>query len=112
MKVGSARDFKWLEGIVKVTLLLNLCDAILTLIWLESGLAEEANPLMQQLLEAGPVFFVLGKTALVSLGSFILWKRRRRVLSVIGIFVAFLVYYFILLYHLRAMNIGLLQRFG
>ena len=38
---------------------------------------------------------------LVSLGTVLLWRNRTRPLAVIGIFLAFLAYYFVLLYHLQ-----------
>ncbi len=108
--LGTRKQFGWLRKLVAVTLVLNLIDAVLTLVWLETGQAVEANPVMNALLQIGPVAFVLGKIALVSIGSIFLWRRRYHTLSVVGIFVAFLTYYFILLYHLDAMNIQLLKR--
>lgn len=96
--------------VVRTLLVLNLLDAIFTVFWLEAGVATEANPLMDTLLQWGPVPFVLGKTLLVSAGSYLLWHRRRRPLSVIGIMVLFLAYYWLLLYHLKALNLNLASR--
>lgn len=87
----------------------NLVDAVLTMVWLAQGAATEANPLMEVLLSWGEIPFVLGKLALVSGGSYLLWNHRHRAFSVICIFVGFLVYYFLLLYHLKVMNVQLLQ---
>lgn len=98
---------RWLHGVLAVTLFLNLADAVLTMYWLMSGAATEANPLMEQALAWGPIPFVLGKTSLVALGSWILWKRRRRPLAVVCIFIAFLAYYWLLIYHLRALDLQL-----
>ena len=39
--IGTPQHYRWLEGIVKVTLVLNLLDAIFTLIWVRLGLASE-----------------------------------------------------------------------
>jgi hypothetical protein len=110
MKVGSPRQFGWLRGIVAVTLILNLADAILTIVWVTADLAEEANPVMDWFLGFGTVPFAVAKIAIVSLGSYVLWRTRRRSLAVIGIFLMFMAYYFILLYHLSAMNMDMLQR--
>ena len=110
MKVGSAQQFGWLRGVVAVALILNLVDAILTIIWVTSDLAEEANPIMDWFLGFGTVPFAVAKIAIVSLGSYVLWRTRRRPLAVIGVFIMFMAYYFILLYHLSAMNVGMLQR--
>lgn len=101
LTIGTAQHFRWLHNIVKVVLLLNLLDAIFTLFWVETGLAVEANVLLQTPIEEHPLAFVLIKISLVSLGSLILWKRRHHTLAVVGLFGVFLVYYTILLYHLR-----------
>lgn len=99
--VGTAQHFRWLHNIVKVVLLLNLVDAIFTLLWVKTGLAVEANILLRTPVEEHPLAFVMIKISLVSLGSLILWKRRHHPLAVVGLFVVFLAYYGILLYHLR-----------
>ena len=99
--IGTQQHFRWLHGLVKVVLLLNLLDAIFTMFWVDSGLAVEANVLLQAAVENHLVAFVMIKIALVSLGSFLLWKRRQHALAVVGLFVIFLVYYYLLLYHLR-----------
>ena len=98
--IGTPQHFRWLEGIVKAVLVLNLVDAVLTLIWIQAGLATEANPVMAELVNNSPVAFVLSKVALVSLGSALLWRFRSRPLAVVGIFAVFLVYYVLILYHL------------
>ena len=99
--IGTAQHFRWLHNIVKVVLLLNLVDAIFTLFWVKTGLAVEANVLLRTPVEEHPLAFVLIKITLVSLGSLLLWKRRHHALAVVGLFVVFLVYYAVLLYHLR-----------
>lgn len=98
--IGTREHFRWLEGIVKGTLVLNLLDALFTLTWVVNGLAREGNPLLQQIVHDHPVAFVLAKLSLVSLGSLLLWRQRHRPLAVIAIFVAFLVYYLLLLIHI------------
>lgn len=97
--IGTHEHFGWLEGIVKVTLVLNLLDALFTLTWVGLGLASEANPFMAELVVQHPVAFVVTKLALVGLGSLLLWRYRRRPLAVVAMFLAFLVYYAILLMH-------------
>ncbi|MDJ0853550.1 MAG: DUF5658 family protein [Myxococcota bacterium] len=103
-RIGTPQHFRWLHGIVAVTLVLNLIDAVLTLFWVGAGLASEANPLLAELVEHHPVFFALAKLGLVGLGSLLLWWLRDRPLAVIGIFGAFVVYYLILLHHLRFLS--------
>ena len=75
-------------------------DAAFTLVWVRAGRAEEANVLLRELVIDHPVWFVAVKLALVCLGSFLLWRLRNHTAAVIGIFVAFLAYYLVLLYHL------------
>lgn len=91
----------WLDGLVKAVIVLNLLDLFFTLVWVGSGHAEEANVLLHTLVREHPIAFVATKISLVSLGSFLLWTRRAHPLAVIGIVLIFLVYYVILLYHLR-----------
>ena len=104
-RIGTAEHFRWLHGIVAVTLVLNLVDAILTLFWVGAGFAREANPLMRDLVVHHPVYFAVAKLGLVGLGSLLLWWLRDRPLAVIGIFAAFAVYYLILLHHLRFLSL-------
>jgi len=85
-RVGTSQHFRWLEGIVKSLLVLNLLDAVFTLVWARAGLAQEANALMRDLINNHAVLFVVTKTALVGLGSYLLWQRRDRPIAVIGIF--------------------------
>jgi hypothetical protein len=101
MIVGTPEHFRWLNGIVKMVLVLNLLDAVLTLVWVRSGLALEANPLIDELVDDHALAFILVKLGLVGLGSWLLWQRRRRPIAVIGIFAAFMAYYLVLLYHVH-----------
>jgi hypothetical protein len=100
-RIGTPEHFAWLQGIVKALLLLNLLDALFTLIWVRAGLAREANALMRTLVNEHAVAFVVLKLGLVGAGSWLLWTLRERAAAVVAIFVAFLVYYVLLLYHLQ-----------
>jgi hypothetical protein len=101
-RIGTIQHFRWLGWIVWGTLVLNVVDAFLTLYWITSGFATEANPLMAVLIEEHPLVFIVVKFSLVFLGSTLLWRYRKRPLSVICIFLAFMVYYGVVLYHLNA----------
>lgn len=98
-RIGTPEQFRWLLGIVKVVLVLNLLDAVFTLVWVWAGLAREANPLMVELVHEHPVAFAAAKLAVVGLASLLLWRLRHRPLAVVAIFVAFLAYYLLLLLH-------------
>lgn len=100
LRVGTPKHFKWLEGIVKAVLVMNLFDALMTLWWVSSGLATEANPFLEQIVTEHGFLFVVSKISLVILGTTLLWRYRTRPLAVIGIFAAFLVYYEVILIHL------------
>ena len=109
--IGKPAHFRWLAGIVRTVLVLNLCDAVLTLWWVETGFATEANPLIAETVEQHPVLFVVVKLTLVMASTWLLWRHRERPLAVVGIFAAFLVYYSILLYHLSFASFLLGQLF-
>ena len=99
--IGTPEHFRWLHGIVKAVLVLNLLDAVLTLFWVRAGLATEANTLIDELVTGHAVVFVSVKLVLVGMGSWLLWKRRESPLAVMSIFAAFMTYYLVLLYHLQ-----------
>ena len=109
-KIGTIQHFRWLKNIVFATLVLNVLDAAFTVLWISTGMATEANPMMADVAHDDPGLFVTVKFLLVGLGSFLLWQQRKRPGAVVGIFVVFLAYYFILLYHLQAMELNLLGR--
>ncbi len=100
-RMGSAEHFRWLRWIIAAVLVLNALDAALTLQWVNSGRAQEANLLLAPLLNHDPLLFVAVKFALVVLGVWLLWRLRTHPLAIVSLFVAFLAYYYLLLYHLR-----------
>ena len=109
-RLGTAAQFRWVKVVVQITLVLNAIDAVLTMFWITSGMATEGNPILKLLAHEHPIAFVSSKLGLVSLGSLLLWRLRKHGGAVVGIFLVFLVYYYLLLYHLSAMNINLLDR--
>jgi hypothetical protein len=109
-QIGTYQHFRWLKGIIVAVLILNSLDAVLTIWVVSTGRAVEANPLMASLVHETPILFLIVKTALVVMGCFLLWRFRKRKFAVMSVFLAFLVYYAILLYHLRAMELRLLDR--
>lgn len=68
-----------LDASTKLLILLFLfscLDAYFTLLWIDSGLAIEANPLLQPLIEHGPFSFVATKLLLTGLGCIILHRSK------------------------------------
>ena len=61
----------------------------------------EANALLRDLVNENAMGFMLTKLGIVGLGSLLLWRNRRRPLAVVSIFVAFLAYYLVLVYHIE-----------
>jgi hypothetical protein len=79
---------------------LNLADAVFTLLYVHTGLAREGNPMMASALGGGSVIFMITKLALVSLGVLLLvrlWPRRA---AAAGMFAAVTVYATLFVYHL------------
>ncbi len=99
-RVGTRREFRWLKLIIGFILVLNVFDAAFTLYWVNAGLAKEANVLLRYLVEHSPLLFIAVKFALVLAGVIVLWRYRYNRFAVVGIFIAFLVYYSLLLYHI------------
>jgi hypothetical protein len=98
--IGTTQHYRWLNGIVRALIVFNLLDAIFTLFWVRAGLAREANAAMRMLVNEYSVLFVLAKLALFSLSSMLLWRLRNHATAVIALFVAFVLYYLVLLHHL------------
>lgn len=88
-----------LRLVVVALVLLNLLDAVFTLAWVEWGVAEEANLLLEDILSRSAVAFVVVKMSLVSLGVLLLWRLREQKLAVFGLGLSLLAYNALLLYH-------------
>tara|TARA_B100000427_G_scaffold250125_1_gene213350 strand:- start:119 stop:448 length:330 start_codon:yes stop_codon:yes gene_type:complete len=95
---------KWLsQNILKKSLkclvVLNLYDAICTFVWVTSGLAEEANPLMATLLDLSPLYFMLVKMTLVNFGIWLIWQNQQHVFAKFATIPAFVLYALVALKH-------------
>lgn len=66
---------------LRLLFLFNLIDAFLTVMWINSGIAVEANPLMAVAMTYGMSFFVLTKISAVLFAVGILWHTRKHMLS-------------------------------
>jgi hypothetical protein len=100
LAIGTDRHYRWLNGIVRALIVFNLLDAVFTLFWVRAGLALEANEVMRMLVNEHAVLFVVAKLALFSLSSLLLWRLRNHATAVVALFVAFVLYYLVLLHHL------------
>lgn len=107
LRIGTPEQFRWLHGIVKLVVVLNLLDAVFTLVWVWAGLARELNPLMRDLVHGNPVAFAVVKLGLVGGATLLFWRLRHRPLAVIAIFLAFLVYWALLIAHIGFLSLVL-----
>jgi hypothetical protein len=104
-RVASAPDRSvWLLGVGAAVVILNLLDAIFTLIYTRTGLAIESNPLMDRVLGTSPVLFMVAKLCLVSLGVLLLWRLRERRAARVGLVATGAAYVVLLGYHLSAVE--------
>ena len=108
LRVGEPHQFEWLKGVIASVFVLNVLDGALTLFWVLTGQAVEANPLMAELINTHELLFMLAKLTLVGLGSAVLWHLREHGLAVLAIFTGFFAYYGLLLFHLHHMKLDLL----
>ena len=71
---------------------LNLLDALLTIVWVRSGVATEGNQLMAKLLDIGDGPFLGVKVAIGLLAAMVLVKWGSRPLARYGLAIALAVY--------------------
>lgn len=88
--------------VAAAVLVLNLADALFTLIYIHAGMAAEANPLMETALGGGAVSFMMVKLTLVSLGVLLLFRLRRRRSASMALVGTAVAYSSVVLYHLTA----------
>jgi hypothetical protein len=92
--------------VAAAVLVLNLADAIFTLVYIRMGVAREGNPLMENALGRGPIGFMIVKLGLVSLCVLLLVRLCERnaagrapELALVG---SALAYSSLVIYHLAA----------
>lgn len=71
---------------------LNLLDALLTIVWVRTGVATESNQLMASLLDIGNGPFLSVKIAIGATAAIVLYLARRRKLARFGLSIALAVY--------------------
>ncbi len=105
--VGSVADsgLPWLSDagirvLAAGVLILNLVDALFTLIYLQLQLAVEVNPLMSVAYHGSPVWFVAAKLGLVQLGLLVLFVNRQTGLARWALSGATVAYSGVVSYHL------------
>lgn len=79
---------------------LNLLDALLTIIWVRSGVATEGNQLMASLLDIGNAPFLGVKVAIGTVAAFVLLRWGTRPMARYGLAIALAVYGGLMVVHL------------
>src|SRR4051794_28595775 len=72
--------------------LLNLCDGLMTIVWVRAGVATEANSLMAGLLDIGNLPFMAAKIGMGTFAAIVLYIGRDRPLAKYGIGLALAIY--------------------
>jgi len=71
---------------------LNLLDALLTIVWVRNGVAEEGNHIMARLLESGDFAFLFTKLAMGTITAIVLLRWGNMPLAKYGVTAALVVY--------------------
>jgi hypothetical protein len=85
-------------------LVLNVMDGLFTLIFLQMGVAKEANPLMRQAFEFSPVGFMAFKLVMVNVGVWVLMTHWTARLARLALTFATLAYGVIVTWHLAFLS--------
>jgi len=78
---------------------LNLLDALLTIVWVRSGVATEGNQLMARLLDIGDWPFLGVKIAVGTVAAVVLMRWANRPLARYGLTIALAVYLGLMVIH-------------
>lgn len=90
------------ETAAAALVVLNMVDAVFTLVWVKTGVAAEGNPFMDRAMAHGAVGFMVIKLALVSLGVLLLWRLRHRKAAAAALVASAIGYVSIVCFHLTA----------
>lgn len=80
--------------------LLNLMDALLTIIWVRNGYATEGNHLMATLLDLGNTPFLAVKILIGAVTAFVLWRWKNLRVARYGLALGLAVYTGLMAIHL------------
>lgn len=89
-----------IHGLLGSIFIFNAADALCTIVWLESGLATEANPLLAWMFAFHPALFFVAKMTLVALGLVLLARYRHHALARGGAYLLFMLFTLLICYHI------------
>ncbi len=93
---------------ILLILIMSCFDAIATMLEIELGIAVEANPFMDWLInDIGMVQFSATKVILTALSCYILFAFRDRMLSIVSVNLILFVYSLIMIYHAAGIYLSL-----
>ena len=96
-------------ALILAVFLMNVCDAFLTMLWLERG-GREANPVMEFFLDIGPGAFLLQKCFIVGIWLVILLVHKNFRFARIGLYASLVVYALLMLVHFGILALGIEPR--
>lgn len=85
---------------LRIIIILSLFDMLMTLIWVNAGLATEANPIMDYVLSKGNMVFATTKLGLTLGSVWLLHKFRKNILAKFMVPFISMAYLSIAVYHL------------
>jgi hypothetical protein len=94
-----AESYRWL-WLALLLLFFNFLDALLTLRFLQLGIADELNPFMRHAYQVSPAWFIAGKLGAVQVGMGVLFWQRSLPIARVGLALCASVYGLIVLYQL------------
>ena len=89
-----------MKHILSIIIILCLLDAILTMIWLSTGIAVESNPFMELLINKSHLLFIVIKMALTYVSIHILYKYKDRKGVLTASKMLAILYLIIIIYHI------------
>lgn len=86
--------------VASAVIVLNQLDAVLTLLWVNLGVAEEANVLWARMVHELPLVFVVSKVVVVSTGIAVLYRWHHHRLASLGLGLCAFAYLAVSAWHL------------
>lgn len=80
---------------------MSLLDALLTIGWVVTGRATEANPLWANLVETNPSAFLVWKMAMVMAAGALFYRHALHRIARVGLVIGIIAYVGVLAYHAR-----------
>ena len=106
LRIASRIAIKSAAEDIRIVLLMLCClsmsafDALATVNHISNGIATEGNPVMSFFLHLGVPSFLLVKIGLTTVALALFYYWRRRTLSKIGLGIALVCYYAVMIYHI------------